>query len=429
MKEENIICPQCGADIELKSAIKKQLQESIRKDFEAIAKKRNEDIRRREDELAAEKKRLEDARADIGEIVNKKLAAEKLRIKEAATLKAREESHLELKDLREENSEKERRLEEARRNEIEIRKKTRALEDREKEIELKAARQLDTERELIRKEAAEKFAEEHRLKDLEKDKKINDMQQALEEARRKGEQGSMQTQGEVGELDLEEMLAAKFPTDDIKPVPKGFRGADIIQTVRARNGAEAGSIIWEIKNTKAWGGDWITKLKDDQREARSDIAIIVSKTLPAGITGFGELSGVWVTSFPLAEAIILPLRSALIELANAKTAATGKGEKMEVLYNYMSGTEFRQKIESIVETFVNLKEELESEKRAYGRIWARREKQLDRVIKNTGALYGDMQGIIGATLPEIKTLELDSGDGGDGDDEPTPGQEKLELDM
>ncbi len=422
MKEDNITCPHCGHEIELKSAIKKQVEEAIRKDFEAVAKKKDEEFRRREGELAAEKKRLEDAREDIGQIVNKKLAAEKLRIKEESLLKAREEAHLELKDLREENSEKEKRLEEARRNEIEIRKKARALEDREREIELKAARQLDSERELIRREAAEKSAEEHRLKDLEKDKQLNDMRRALEEAKRKGEQGSMQTQGEVVELDLEEMLALKFPTDDIRPVPKGFRGADIIQTVRGRNGEEAGSIIWEIKNTKAWGGDWITKLKDDQREARADIAIIVSKALPEGIDGFGAVSGVWVTGIQLAQALAVPLRSTLLELANARTAATGKGEKMEVLYSYMSGPEFKQKIESIVETFVNLKEELEKEKTAYGRIWARREKQLERVIKNTGALYGDMQGIIGATLPEIKTLELDSGD-----DE--PGQEKLELDM
>ncbi len=422
MKEDTIKCPHCGGDIELKSAIKKQVEESIRKDFEAIAKKKDDEIRLREGELTAEKKRLEDARADITQIVNKKLAAEKLRIKETATLKAKEEANLELKDLREENSEKERRLEEARRNEIEIRKKARALEDREKEFELKAARQLDSERELIRREAAEKSSEEHRLKDLEKDKKINDMQKALEEARRKGEQGSMQTQGEVGELDLEETLAASFPMDDIRPVPKGFRGADIIQTVRGRNGAEAGSIIWEIKNTKAWGGDWITKLKDDQREARADIAIIVSKALPSEVKNFGEISGVWVTGFQLAQALVVPLRSGLLELANARTAATGKGEKMETLYSYMSGPEFKQKIESIVETFVNMKEELEKEKTAYGRIWARREKQLDRVIKNTGALYGDMQGIIGATLPEIKTLELDAGG-----DEPEEGE--LELDM
>ena len=254
------------------------------------------------------------------------------------------------------------------------------------------------------------FSEEHRLKDMEKEKKISDMLKTIEELKRKGEQGSMQTQGEVLELDLEALLRSRFPTDEIEPVPKGIRGADILQRVHNRSGQLCGTIIWESKRTKAWSDGWIAKLKDDQREVKAEIAVIVSETLPSGVKAFTQMEGVWVADFTLAASLAEVLRSGLTQLALAKLSAVGRGEKMDVIYNYLSGPHFRQRVEGIVEAFKSMKEDLDQEKRAITRTWAKREKQIERVINNTAGMYGDIQGIIGASLPEIKILELDEGE-------------------
>ncbi|MEW6616793.1 MAG: DUF2130 domain-containing protein [Thermodesulfobacteriota bacterium] len=229
--------------------------------------------------------------------------------------------------------------------------------------------------------------------------------------RRKAEQGSMQTQGEVLELDLEAHLKICFPVDEIEPVPKGMRGADILQKVYSRSGQHCGAIIWETKHTKAWSDGWLSKLKDDQRDVKAEIAVIVTEALPKGINSFAQLEGVWVTNFMLASSLAEVLREGLIELSQAKLSAIGKNEKVEAIYNYLSGPEFKQKVEAIVEAFKSMKEDLDQEKRAMTRIWAKREKQIERVIMNTAGMYGDMQGIIGATLPQIKILEIGAGDG------------------
>jgi hypothetical protein len=223
----------------------------------------------------------------------------------------------------------------------------------------------------------------------------------------------MQSQGEVLELDLEAMLRARFQTDIIEPVAKGVRGADIIQRVYTRTGQLCGSIAWESKRTKAWNDEWVVKLKDDQREMKADLAVIVTEVLPKGITAFGQVDGVWVTAVPLAGCVADTLRENLTQVSLARLSAVGKNEKMEAIYGYLSGPEFRQRVEGIVEAFRAMREDLESEKRAMMRIWAKREKQIERVTTNTTGMYGDMQGIIGSTLPEIKLLELAPGDDGE----------------
>jgi len=261
----------------------------------------------------------------------------------------------------------------------------------------------------IRKEAEGKAQEQHRLKDLEKEKVINDLKSALEDMKRKADQGSMETQGEVLEQDFEAQLKRFFLHDDIAPVPKGIRGADLIQTVRTPLGADCGVLLWETKNTKAWGGDWIAKLKDDMIATRATMAILVSVVLPEGVTRFGLVNGVWVSdpfsAIPLAAA----LRDQLVALDRERQSSVGKNEKMELLYHYLAGTEFKQKIEGIVEAFTAMQDQVNKERRAMEKHWAEREKQIGRVIKNTVGLYGDMQGIIGGAIPQIPALELGAG--------------------
>jgi hypothetical protein len=408
--EDRIRCPHCGTDIPLSAALSHKIEEGIRQEYEAKAKTRDAQIRAREVSLEKGLKELDAARKEADRVVAEKLRTEREALLKEAREKAKEELHVELKDLKEESAEKERRLEAARKAELELRKRTRELEEGKRNLDLELARKLDEEREKVRQSTLEMFSEEHRLKDMEKEKKISDMLKTIEELKRKGEQGSMQTQGEVLELDLEALLRSRFPTDEIEPVPKGIRGADILQRVHNRSGQLCGTIIWESKRTKAWSDGWIAKLKDDQREVKAEIAVIVSETLPSGVKSFTQMEGVWVADFTLAASLAEVLRSGLTQLALAKLSAVGKGEKMDVIYNYLSGPHFRQRVEGIVEAFKSMKEDLDQEKRAITRTWAKRETQIERVINNTAGMYGDIQGIIGASLPEIKILELDEGE-------------------
>ncbi len=327
-----------------------------------------------------------------------------------ARKRAIEQVDTELRDLREEKARKDSLLDESRKKEIDLLRRNRQIEEEKRALELETARKLDAEREKIRQATLEAFSEEHRLRDLEKDRKMSDLMKTIEELKRKGEQGSQQSQGEILELDLESMLKARFQFDVVEPVAKGVRGADIIQKVYTRSGLFCGSIAWESKRTKAWNDEWVTKLKDDQREMKADVAVIVTEALPKGVGSFGRIDGVWVTTVPLAGSLAEALRATLTEVSLARASAVGKNEKMESIYNYLSGPEFRQRVEGIVEAFSAMKEDLESEKRAMTKIWAKREKQIERVTLNTTGMYGDMHGIIGSTMPEIKTLELGAGD-------------------
>ena len=275
------------------------------------------------------------------------------------------------------------------------------------DADLKVQRTLSEERAKIREDAEARTQESHRLKDLEKDKLIQDLKSALDDMKRKADQGSMETQGEVLELDFEERLRRMFHLDDIQPVPKGIRGADLVQMVRNPVGADCGSIIWETKNTKAWSPGWISKLKDDMAETRASLAILVTVALPDGIARFGQVDGVWVSDPLSALPLAAALRQQLLQLERERQASTGKSVKMEMLYAYLAGNEFKGRVEGIVEAFTSLQDQLQRERRAMEKNWKEREKQIERVIKNTVGLYGDMQGIIGGQIPTIDALELE----------------------
>jgi hypothetical protein len=240
--------------------------------------------------------------------------------------------------------------------------------------------------------------------DAEKDKKLQDAIKANEELRRKLQQGSQQTQGEVLELQIEELIRASFPGDGIEPVPKGVSGADVVHRVYNRRGDGCGVIVWESKHTKVWSDAWFQKLKDDLRLVKGDVAVLVSEALPKGVENFALVRGIWVTSPSCALGLAVALRAQLIEVATTKLAAVGKNEKMEVLYHYLSGSEFRQRVEAIVEAFVDMQKDLQAERRTAERQWSKREKQIQRVIANTAGMYGDLQGILGTSLQAISAL-------------------------
>jgi len=405
-----IICPFCKKEIPLTQAITEKIGADLRKELEADFSKRNNELSNRETALSAKEqavvKSAQEVNKKIEDEVARKLVVERENITKEAKKKAETEISLQMKALQDDLESKDKKLRETQQNELTLRKQKADLEARERDVDLEVARKIDSERASIYSEASRKADEEFQLKDKDKERKIADLIKQLDEAKRKAEQGSQQSQGEVLEIELEQMLKSTFPYDIIEPVPKGIKGADVLQKVNNPMGHCCGAIIWESKRTKGWSDGWIDKLKDDQREVKADIAVLMSIALPKEINGFSQVKGIWVTSFPLAMGLALALRENILEVASAKQAAVGKAEKMEAIYNYLSGTEFKQKVEAIVEAFVTMNTDLTKEKVAMEKLWSKREQQIKKVVVSTARMYGDMQGIIGASLPEIKSLEL-----------------------
>lgn len=402
---DSIRCPDCGAVIPITETLHHQLAEQAKAELRQQIAHERKVLTEKEGQLKRREVSLVSAEQDIEKRVQKRIETEKVKVQEAALGKARGEIAVELADLRADAAEKTKKLKEAQDAELKLRKEKRDLEEAKRNLQLEVTRTLDRERERIREEASRAALEEHRLKDAEKDKKLQDIQRANEELRRKLEQGSQQTQGEVLELQLEEMLRAAFPMDDIEPVPKGMRGADVIQNVRAKSGALSGSIIWESKRTKAWSDGWISKLKDDQRTARAELSVIVTEVLPKDLDGFGVREGIWIVHPRFVLGLATALRVTLSEVAFAKRASASKNETVEAVFQYLTGAEFRQRVEAIVTAFVDLKTELDEEKRIALRRWSKREKQIERVIANTSGMYGDLQGLIGGSMQSIPSLE------------------------
>ena len=380
--KKTIKCPDCGKAIELSEAVSDieiRMKEEYGKEIEKERKALEKEFEAKEDEY--EKKAKKDAQKTVA---------------------------LEFSDLKEELEEKTKDLNEAHGKELKLLKDQRKLKDREENMELELTRKFEEGRQKMLEEAAVKFEEEHRLKDAEKDMKLTDLRKQIDELKKKSELGSQQAQGEVLELDLENILKSRFSHDNIEPVPKGIKGADVLHRVHSPSGHFCGTIVWETKRTKGWSDKWIAKLKDDQRRVKGEIAIILTTTLPKDVRNFAHINGVWVTDYSSMVGLATAIRMGLIEVANTKQAAVGKKGKMEVVYNYLSGSDFKQKVEAIAEAYKDMKDDLEKEKNAYTKHWAKREKQLELISANTALMYGDIHGIIGKSLPEIKLLEIES---------------------
>jgi hypothetical protein len=325
-----------------------------------------------------------------------------------AETRGRDALGLELKDLRAQLADQQRKTEMAERQELALRKRARELEEKQRKMDLDLERRLEEERKNIETRIREQVDETQALKLKEKGQQIEDLRKALEAATRKSQQGSQERQGEVLELDIETALSEQFPQDEIRSVPKGTRGADLVHDVCNAAGHACGTILWETKNTRYFQAAWIDKLKQDQRAAGASLAVIVSVALPDGIREFGRIDGVWIVSLRAWPALATALREQLIQVAFARAASEGKREKMEVLYEYLSGDEFRHRVEAIVEAFSALQDQLHKERRAMERLWSEREKQIERIITNTAGMYGDIHGLIGAGMPEIQLLALEA---------------------
>ncbi len=404
----SVTCPKCGTEIPLTEAISQRFREESKAEFQAEAAKNKQLLDKREQELNAKAEELGQAEETIKAEVEKQLKTEKKKLEEAAEKKAEEKLSGALKDMREELDEKNMAIKDFRKAELELLKEKNKLTQEKEGMELEIARKIEEERLKIRNEALSTATEEHLIKDRQKDSLIEGLKQQLEEMQRKVEQRSMERQGEALEDILEQELRSAFPEDQIDPVPKGTRGADVVQRVRNSLGYDCGTIVWEAKNAKNWSEGWVDKLKQDQRNAKAEIAVLLTVALPKGVENFNQYNGIWVCDHCSLVGLAVALRQMLILVAEATVANEGKAEKMETLYAYLTSAEFKQRVEAIVEAFTTMHNDLRSERSSMERIWKKREKQIDRVLNNTAALYGDMQGIAGGAMLQIGSLELDT---------------------
>jgi hypothetical protein len=406
-----ITCPHCGKPVEIDKALEGQIEERVL----AAAHKQHED------ELAEVKAQADErangqlkAKLEIAEERNKQtldLERERLEAEfEGKSKKDSQQQELLIKKLQDDAKSDKEDNKKLRDQMSELMDELRTERKAKENAELDAKKKLGEEESKIREEAKKDADEGHRLKILEMEKKLADTQKSLADAQRKSEQGSQQNQGEVLELDLENDLRKEFPIDEISDVKKGQRGADIIQAVRNQRLERCGILLWESKNA-AWQPSWIAKFKEDIRNAGASIGVIVSKELPDEYGDMKNIDGsVWVVKPKLTLALATAMRSQIINVYTANHNSENKDEKMEVLYQFLTGPEFRHRIESIVENYGTLQNEIEKEKRSAQLRWSKQEKSIRAVIDNTIGMYGDLQGITGGAMSEIKQLET-------GDDE------------
>lgn len=326
---------------------------------------------------------------------------------EKAEEKIRREMELEVKNKANEAEELKKQNKDLQNQLLELNKSLRELARTNEQRDLEYQKKLATEEEKIRTEVKNKTDEEHKLKEAEKEKVISDLKTALEEAQKKASQGSQQTQGEVQELILEDLLKKEFPQDEILPVSKGVRGGDALQKVFAKNGRESGQILWESKQTKAWSEGWVAKLKEDQREAKADLAVIVSSVLPDKIKKFGYYLGIWVTSLDTAIELCWALRFHLVQAASIRQAAEVSKDDKDELYKYVTSSQFAQRVGAMMDAYQQILEDAEKEKKWFVAKWARQEKSVRTLMEQTGGVYGELGGIVGKALPNVRNLSLE----------------------
>jgi hypothetical protein len=405
---ETIKCPHCHESFPISSALQ-DLVEPLKNELKKEALEKEQALEKRETTLKEQAAEVAHAKGEIEKEVQARVQETKAQLKQELLKEAQADAQatvaLKMQDLETQVRDKSQKIDELQKRELALLKRERELEESKQAQELEVERRIAAERKTIATETAQRVTEEYRLKEQDREKVIRDLRNQLEDAQRTAEQGSQQTQGEVLELELEQFLAATFPHDDIQPVPKGKRGADVVHTVYTPSGYSCGTIIWESKRTKSWGSDWVAKVKDDQQEAKADIAVIITETLPKDIRHFGVKEDVWVTSYACLPGIAQALRSQLIAVELMRKAGQGKDEKMEVVFNFLTGPEFRNRVQAITETFINMQIDLDKERLVYERQWKQREKQINRVLHNTAGMYGDLQGLIGPSMQAIPALE------------------------
>lgn len=438
----SIKCPTCGTIINIEEALFKDIENNIKIEYDNKLRQQQAIIFKEKEKFEQEKLEFIAKKQRENEIFKEKLEQEKQKIHLEEAKKAQEEINLQLKALAEENEKRKIENLELKKKELEFEQKERYLKEKEenlnfelqkklledrKKIEQEIAERENTKFELLSKQLQEQINsqniqikqqkeiyekmmkdQEERIEYERRQYKLKEEQQIklIEDLKRKAGQGSMQIQGEVPELILEELLKSLYVNDKISEVPKGIKGADVIQVVMNNNLKECGKIIYESKNTKNFSEEWIKKLNEDKLEAQAAIAIIVTAEMPKGMTAFGERNGVWICSPNEIKQVSFILREMLIREYELRISQEDKGDKMSMLYNYLTTNEFKQRITNIFDAFKEMKSELDHEKRAFQKIWKEREVQIERILNNAIDIYSTFTGIAGKSIPQIPDLQL-----------------------
>ncbi len=404
--KDKIKCPNCGHSFDVEEAISGKLEAHFRAEYEHRVAEQADRFNEEKRKLEEERKQLSALRDNQEAMLKAELAKalenEKARIEKSAGEKYEEH----IKALWEENEKRKSENKSLREKEVALMRQEAALKERQEEFELQVERQILEKQREIEEKARAKERESFEMEKVKLLKQIEDNKKLAEEMRRKAEQGSMQLQGEVQELALEDHLSRAYPFDRIQEVPKGMRGADSIQTVVNSLQQECGSIVYESKRTKSFANDWIDKLKQDQMACKADVAVLVTEAMPAGMERFGERDGVWICGFHEVGSVSLVLREMLIRTHSVRKSQENKGDRMELLYSYLTSNEFVQNIRRIVENFDSMMNQLNAEKKAMLKIWKEREKQIWVVHENISALFGSIKGIAGKELEASGVLQL-----------------------
>lgn len=413
MQEPTIACPNCRTEIKLTESLAAPLIQATRQQYEQKLASKEVDVAKREaqiraqlDEVAKAKEAIEGQVSERLKVERDKLIADEARKARLALGNELEQKTRELLDTQKILQERDVKLAEAQKTQADLLKKQRELDDQKRELDLTIEKRVQESVGAVREKAKAEAEEVLKLKVTEKEQQIASMQRQIEDLRRKAEQGSQQLQGEAQEIELEGLLRSRFSSDQILPVPKGEFGGDVLQKVIGPAGQYCGTILWEFKRTKNWSDGWLGKLRDDQRAAKAELAIIVSNVLPKNVLTFDHVDGVWVTESRCAMPVAMALRQSLIEIAAARKSLDGQQTKMELVYQYLTGPRFRHRVEAIVERVGDMQEDLERERKAMTRLWAKREEQIKGVVESTVGMYGDLQGIAGQSMQEIEGLDL-----------------------
>ena len=413
-----IKCPHCEREFPLEDALSDEQKRSIEKEKQSLREQMIEYKKNAEERLKLKEEEINKIKLQQEEITQSKISEALIKnekeIKESLTKNISSNFENQIKLLQQTLAENENKLKDARNKELEFLQKERDLKIKEEELQLTVQKQLLVEREKLKeqlvKEEAERLSlkeQEHHLQIRELQKQLEDQKRLTEEMKRRQEQGSMQLQGEVQELLLEEILRNTFPFDKIEEVAKGIRGADCVQTVRNQFGNEVGTIVYESKRTKDFSAEWIEKLKTDMRTLSADIAVIVTQALPKDMERFGEKEGVYICTFAEVRSVAMILRNAILKVFEAKKSQENKGDKMALLYDYLTGNEFGEQWKAIREGFMSMKLSIQKERDAMEKLWKAREKQLEKVLLNAARIKGSIVGLAGT---DINLNLLEDGD-------------------
>ena len=403
---DKIKCPNCSHEFDVEEALSGKLEAHFKEEYERKVNEQADKFNVEREALAKQMAEFETKKEKENELFKERLAKQIKKEKESIQKQTQEAFELELKALTSDNEKRKEENRALKAAEIDLRQRENQLKEKAEELQLAVDKKMLEKQSEIEEKARAKERENFELEKVKLLKQIEDNKKLAEEMKRKAEQGSTQLQGEVQELALESLLATSYPFDDITEVGKGTRGADCVQTVRNKLQQVCGSIVYESKRTKAFAGDWIGKLKQDMVTAKADIAVIVTETMPSDMDRFGEKNGVWICGFHEVKSLSFVLRKMLIKTHSVKSSEENKGDKMELLYNYLTSNEFVQNIQRIVENYDGMINQLNSEKKAMHKIWAQREKSIWVVQENISSLFGSIKGIAGNALSTSDVLEL-----------------------